>query len=194
VKNSFIQKIAILVTLSSVILNCSTTFALYTEVSFSHSYKKTTFSTDNFIESELLSGSISFYIWDHVALETSYTKGYALRKEKDFSNILRTITQDSRIYGLDLVLSLSERKATFQPYFKGGTAYITKKQTVTDDGQQAFEINPQPGLAPSYGFGLKIKFTDALALTTGFDIWQTPVDDGGKTNDSATRSGITWIF
>lgn len=175
-------------------LTSSTSSAIFTEVSLSHSYKKTTFSTDNLIESELLSGSISFYIWDHIALETSYTKGYALRKEKDSSNIIRTITQDSRVYGLDLVLSLSDRKSTFQPYIKGGTAYITKKQTVTDEGQPAFEINPDPGFAPSYGFGLKIKFSDALALTTGIDVWQTPVDDGSKTNDTATRSGISWIF
>jgi hypothetical protein len=168
--------------------------AIFTELSFSYGYKKTTFTTDNYMESELRTGSVSFYIWDHIALETSFTKGLAIRKEKDFTNPIRTITQDTTVYGLDLVLSLSDRKATFQPFIKGGTAYIIKKQVVTDENNPSFEINPKPGLAPSYGFGIKIKFTDTLALTTGIDAWLTPVDDGTKTNDIAARSGISWIF
>jgi hypothetical protein len=169
-------------------------YAFFTELSISHSYKKTTFTTDNFIESELLTGSASFYIWDHIAIESSYTKGMALRKEKDSTNPIRTINQDTTVYGLDLVLSLSDRKATFQPYLKGGAAYIIKKQVVTDEGNPSFEINPTPTFSPSYGIGFKLKFTDSLALTTGIDIWQTPLDDGSKTNDIATRSGISWIF
>jgi hypothetical protein len=168
--------------------------AFFTEISISHSYKKTTFSTDNNVESELLTGSVSFYIWDHIAIESSYTKGMAMRKEKESSTPLRTVSQDTTVYGLDLVLSLSDRKAVFQPYLKGGTAYIIKKQVVTDEGNPSFEINPNPGLAPSYGIGFKIKFTDTLALTTGIDVWQTPLDDGTKTNDIASRSGISWIF
>jgi hypothetical protein len=168
--------------------------AVFTELSFSYGYKKTTFTTDNYMESELKTGSISFFVWDHIALESSFTKGMAIRKEKDSTNPIRTITQDTTVYGLDLVLSLSDRKATFQPFIKGGTAYIVKKQVVADEGNPSFEINPTPGLAPSYGFGIKIKFTDSLALTTGIDAWLTPIDDGTKTNDIAARSGISWIF
>lgn len=147
------------------------------------------------MESELLTGSVSFFIWDHIAIESSYTKGMAMRKEKDStSNPTRTIVQNTAVYGADLVLTLGDRKATFQPFIKGGGAYIVKKQIVTDEGNPSFEINPTPGLAPSYGLGFKIKLTDTLSLTSGIDIWQSPLDDGSKTNDIATRSGISWIF
>lgn len=165
--------------------------AMYTEFGISQSYKKTSFSSDNFVESEMISGSISFYIWEQVALEFSYTKGLAVRKETEDNYPTKTITQYSSIYGTDLILGFADRQSTFQPFIKGGAAYIEKRQVSQDAGTAPFQTNPKPGFVPSYGVGLKIKLTQNFGLTTSLDVWK---DEAASTNDLASRTGITWMF
>lgn len=165
--------------------------ALYTEFGLSQSYKKTSFSEQNSVESELVSGSVSFYVWESIALEFSYTKGLAVRKEADSTLPLRTITQHSSVYGTDLILGFADRRATLQPFIKGGVAYIEKKQIVQDEGSPSYETTPTPGYVPSYGIGLKIKLTENFGLSTSLDVWR---DDSTATNDLASRTGITWMF
>jgi hypothetical protein len=165
--------------------------AVYTEFGLSQSYKKTSFSEQNYVESEMLSGSVSFFIWERVALEFSYTQGIAVRKEQETGQPIRTITQHSSVYGSDLILGFSDRRSTFQPFVKGGVAYIQKRQTTQDDGTPAFETTPSPGYVPSYGVGMKIKLTENFGLTTSLDIWK---DSSTSSNDMASRTGITWMF
>jgi len=165
--------------------------AIYTEFGISQSYKKTSFSTDNYVESEMLSGSVSFYIWEQVALEFSYTKGLAVRKETEVNYPIKTITQYSSVYGTDLILGFADRQSTFQPFIKGGAAYIEKRQVTQDAGNQPSQYNPKPGYVPSYGVGLKIKLTQNFGLSTSLDVWK---DDSMSTNDLASRTGITWMF
>lgn len=167
--------------------------AVFTELGLSYSYKKTSFSKTNYVESEMRSLSLSFYIWERVAIETSYSQGTALKKEEWNSTVL-TVTQDTKVYGADLILAFADRKATFQPFIKGGAAYIQKKQTISDGFSSPYEVNPKPGVAPSYGVGFKLKLTDTFSLTGGIDAWQTPLDDGSKNEDMASRVGISWIF
>lgn len=166
-------------------------FAVFTEFGISQSYKKTSFSEQNFVESEMISGSVSFYIWERVALEFSYTKGLAVRKEQETGQPSRTITQYSTVYGTDLILGFSDRRSTFQPFVKGGVAYIQKKQTTQDDGTPSFDTIPSPGYVPSYGVGMKIRLTENFGLTTSLDVWR---DSATATNDLASRTGITWMF
>lgn len=165
--------------------------AIYTEFGLSQSYKKTAFSETNFVESEMLSGSVSFYLWEKVALEVSYTQGLAVRKESESTSQTLTITQHSTVYGSDLILGFAERSATFQPYIKGGVAFIEKKQVYQDSGTPAYETTPEPGYVPSYGGGLKIKLTANFGINTGIDIWK---DDATNTNDISTRTGVTWML
>lgn len=165
--------------------------AIYTEFGLSQSYKKTSFSEENYVESEMVSGSVSFFIWERVALEFSYTQGLAVRKEQETSQPVRTITQHSTVYGSDLILGFSDRRSTFQPFIKGGVAYIQKRQTTQDDGTPAFETTPSPGYVPSYGVGMKIKLTENFGLTTSLDVWK---DSSTSSNDMASRTGITWMF
>jgi hypothetical protein len=165
--------------------------AVFTEFGLSQSYKKTSFSEQNFVESEMVSGSVSFYLWERIALEFSYTKGLAIRKEKDTGQPIRTITQHSTVYGSDLILGFSDRRSTFQPFIKGGAAYIEKKQITQDEGTPSFETTPSPGYVPSYGVGMKIKLTENFGLTTSLDVWK---DDATSTNDVAARTGITWML
>lgn len=173
------------------VLTSSLAHAIYTEFGVSQSYKKTSFSQMNYVESEMISGSVSFFIWERVALEFSYTQGIAVRKEQDTGQPTRTITQHSSVYGSDLILGFSDRRSTFQPFIKGGVAYIQKRQTTQDDGTPAFETTPSPGYVPSYGVGMKIKLTESFGLTTSLDIWR---DSSTASNDMASRTGITWMF
>jgi hypothetical protein len=185
-KTKFVNTI-ILVFLSS----GSPAQAIYTEFGISQSYKKTSFSEQSFVESEMVSGSVSFYFWERIALEFSYTKGLAVRKEQDVNQPVRTITQHSTVYGSDLILGFADRRSTFQPFVKGGAAYIKKKQVTQDEGNPSFETLPTPGYVPSYGIGMKIKLTENFGLSTSLDIWR---DDATSTNDVASRTGITWMF
>lgn len=165
--------------------------AIYTEFGVSQSYKKTSFSNNNYVESEMVSGSVSFYFWENIALELSYTKGLAVRKETEPNYPAKTITQHSSIYGSDLILGFADRQSTFQPFIKGGVAYIEKRQITQDAGTAAFQTNPKPGYVPSYGVGLKIKLTKNFGLSTSLDVWK---DDATSTNDLASRTGMTWMF
>lgn len=164
---------------------------IYTEFGLSQSYKKTAFSETNYVESEMLSGSVSFYLWERVALEVSYTQGLAIRQEEESTSQTLTITQYSTVYGSDLILGFAGRESTFQPYIKGGVAYIQKRQVAQDSGNPAYETTPTPGYVPSYGGGLKIKLTENFGLNAGIDVWK---DDATQTNDIATRTGLTWML
>lgn len=165
--------------------------AMYTEFGLSQSYKKTSFSEFTTAESEMLSGSVSFYLWENAALELSYTKGLVVQKEKDVVQPTRTVTQHSTVYGTDIVIAFAEKRSTFQPFIKGGAAYIEKKQVTQDEGTPSFETNLPARYVPSYGVGIKIKLTDAFGVSTSLDVWK---DDSTSTNDIASRTGITWMF
>lgn len=172
--------------------------AVYTELGLSHTYKKTSFNEDNFTESEFFTGSVSFYLWERVALETSYSKGRAIREEVDSSDPLgtvRRIHQDTTVLGLDLILAFADRKAVFQPFIKAGVAQIYKKQTVQDAGQPSYSIEPEdnPAIAPSKGIGFKLKLTESFVFTASLDSWTTPLD-GKDAEDIGTRLGIAWML
>lgn len=139
----------------------------------------------------MISGSMSFYFWENTALEFSYTKGLVVQKEEDPSQPLRTVTQHSTAYGSDLILSFAGRKATFQPFIKGGVAYIQKKQINQDQGTPSFETTLAPRYVPSYGIGMKIKLTENFGISTSLDIWK---DGSTASNDVASRTGVTWMF
>ena len=188
------NKIFVKLISASFVLLSINSHALYTELGLSYTYKKTTFDANNNIESQMTTGSLSFYLWEKVALETSYSEGLAVRREKDSINPIRTSTQSMKIYGADLILGFADRRAVFQPFIKGGAAYVIKKLTIQDDGQPAFSIDPKSAISPSYGVGLKFKLSDEFSLNVGADVWQTPLEDGTTTSDIATRAGLSFVF
>lgn len=177
----------------------STAQALYTEVSLSYSYKKVSFDALNTAESQGTTASLSFYIWDRVALEVAYTNSLYVKKESEVpapnSTQTRTVTQVSDIYETNLqYLLVADKKATFQPYIKGGAAYISKKQNVQIEGDFPFEVRPAPGWGPSAGIGMKIFMTDALSLRLSYDVVRTPIDGNTTADDATGRAGISWMF
>lgn len=166
------------------------------ELGTSYTYKKSAFDATNNTEQQATTGSISFYFWERIALELSYTNGLYVRKEKqpDFVGaFLRTTTQYSDIYGSDLIFILADRKAPFQPYLKGGGAYVNIKQVIQDDNNNPWEMK-YSGLSPSYGLGFKFFFTEALAIRTSYDVIETPVNNDVKVSEVSGRIGLSWML
>jgi opacity protein-like surface antigen len=173
----------------------SQAWALNTEIGINYNYKKSAFDAENNTEQQSATGSLSFYFWERVALELSYTNGLYVKKEKQpvVSSVMRTTTQYSDIYGGDLIFVLSDRKAAVQPYLKGGVAYVKIKQVVQDDGANPWEL-VYSGYSPSYGVGFKFFLTESFALRASYDGIQTPTNDGTKVNDYTGRVGVSWMF
>lgn len=169
--------------------------AMYTELGASYGRKVTTFDADNKFDAESLSGSISLYFLERLALELSYTDATGLRTEKASpSDPKRTTVQKSQVFGADLILVFADKKSLFQPYIKGGAAQINRKQQVKIDGQDTFDLDPEQATVPSYGLGLKIAITDSFGIKMSYDVWKTPIGGGMQTDDTSTRVGITWTL
>lgn len=169
--------------------------AQYTELGFSYGRDDKTFDANNKIDSESMTGSISFYFLERFALELSYTDATTIRKEKaSATDPQRNITQKATVMGADLVMMLADKKAFLQPFIKGGGAQISRKQEIDIEGFGKQTLEPESATVPSYGFGLKILLTDALNLKFSYNIWQTPIGGGAKTDDTALKAGISWIL
>jgi opacity protein-like surface antigen len=176
----------------------SQAFAVYSEIGANYSYKKSTYDSNNNIEQQSSTGSLSLYFWEQLGFEFSYTNGLYVKKEKKPGNdptyLKRTTTQYSDIYGIDVIYLFANKQAKFQPFIKGGTAYVKRKQVLQDEGQVAFTIEPSPGFAPSYGVGLKFYLTESLAVRAGYDIIRTPIDDSASVDDISGRLGLSWML
>lgn len=169
--------------------------AMYTELGASYGYKTQTYDANNDNKTESLTGSVSLYFWERVALELSYTDATAVVTSKAFtSDPKRTTTQRSQIMGADLIFILADKQALFQPYIKGGVAQIYRTQTIKIEGQDTYSNDPDKALAPSYGVGLKVSLTETFGLKFSYDAWKTPVGNNTQTDDSAFRAGVTWIL
>lgn len=168
-------------------------FALMTEVGASYSYSKKTFNAANYYQSDSKSVSVSLYFLEQYALEFSYADQFYESQESD-SNSTRTVQQSSKITGTDLIYVITDDHNTFQPYIKAGGAYIAKKKQVKYVNADVIDIPTKDGLAPSYGVGLKYKLTERFSVKVGYDIWQTPLDDGTTTDDSSFKVGLSWYL
>jgi opacity protein-like surface antigen len=177
----------------SFILFSTQSFAMMTELGLSYSYQKKNFNSTNYYQTETKTASLSLYLFEKIALELSYTDSFYENQEKD-ANTSRVLQQTSNISGADLIFILTDQQSLFQPYLKGGVAYIHKKAIIKYENADAFHVPTKDGVAPSYGLGLKYKLTESLSIKIGYDVWQTPMDDGTKTDDTAFKSGLSWYL
>jgi len=186
-----------LITLLFILIGSLSAQAMMTEIGVSYNYKKSSFDADNISEQQSSTGSLSLYFWENVALELSYTNGLFVKKEQqpDFAgSFLRTTTQYTDVYESDLIFVLGDKKAAFQPYLKGGAAYVKIRQVVQDTNAPAWELQ-YSGFSPSYGAGFKFFLTDAFAFRVSYDAIQTPADNSGtKVTDITGRVGVSWMF
>lgn len=180
------------------IASSGTANAMFYELGISYNYMKRSFSSLDDIEGEGTTASISFYAWEQVALELSYTNSIYVKREREYnlttSNAQRITTQYSDVYETNLIYVFADKKATLQPYIKGGAAYIKKKQVVKIDTTTSDPVEPKPGWAPAYGVGMKILLSDSFAIKMSYDTVQTPIDDNTTANDINGRVGLSWIF
>lgn len=189
------KKIISVIFVSIFIFLSTSASAFYSELGLSYGRKTTSFDENNSFDSESITGSISLYFLERMALELSYTDAKGLRQEKaSASDAQRTTTQKSQIMGADLILTFAERKALFQPYIKGGGAQISRYQQVKIEGQDTYTIEPEIATVPSYGAGLKIQMTETFGVKLSYDVWKTPIGGGLQTDDSSIRAGITWVL
>ena len=168
-------------------------YAMMTELGVNYSYQKKSFSATNFYQSDSKSATASVYFIEQLALEFSYTESFYESQEAD-SNSTRTVQQKSQVSGADLIYVLTDKTSTIQPYLKGGAAYITKKKQIRYLNSDVINIPTKDGIAPSYGAGVKFKFSERFGIKIGYDVWNTPLDDGTKTDDTAFKAGLTWTL
>ncbi len=164
-----------------------------TELGLSYNYQKKTFNASNFYQTESKSASLSVYLIEQLAIELSYTDSFYESQESD-TNSTRTVQQASKISGIDLVYIITDQRAAIQPYLKAGAAYIVKKKQIRYLNSDAIDIPTKDGVAPSYGIGIKLKLIDGLSMNFGYDVWNTPLDDGTKTDDTAFKAGLKWML
>lgn len=170
----------------------------YAELGFSYTYMKRYLDAVNVTETGGTTGSFSFYFWERIALELSYTQGIYTKKEREPSLILadsqRVTIQKSEVYETNFIFLLSGKDSRFQPYLKGGVAYIRKNQSIQIDGTQTYVVTPKPGFGPSAGVGLKLFLTQDLAIRLSADTIRTPVDETTFADDLTIRTGLSWML
>lgn len=179
--------LCILVTFSSAM-----SFAA-TELGLSYGYSKKTFNTTNFYQTDSKSASLSFYFWERIALELSYTDSFYESQESDTTST-RTVQQSSKISNGSIVYTLMGNKSPVQPYIKAGAAYIKKNQLVKYVNASAIEVPESAGWAPSYGAGLKVMLTERFSIKLSYDLWQTPLSDGSNSDDTSFKAGLSWYL
>ncbi|MFZ3230756.1 MAG: outer membrane beta-barrel protein [Pseudobdellovibrio sp.] len=167
--------------------------AVLFEFGLSYGFQKKTFNTANYYQSENKSASFSVSFIEKLALEISHTDGFYESQESD-SNSTRTVQQKTLMSDASLILILLDRQSYIQPYLKGGVAYIQKKQEVRYLNSSTITIPESNGWAPSYGAGLKFILSERFSIRLGYDVWQTPLSDGTKSDDSAFKAGMTWTI
>ncbi len=191
--NSVKLKLKFVFLISLTVFFSPTAYALMTELGLSYSFQKKTFNASNYYQSESKSASLSFYFLEKLALELSYTDGFYEGQESD-STSTRTIQQSTKMVDSSIIYMILDKKSIVQPYVKVGVANISKKQEIRYLNASVISIPESSGWAPSYGAGLKFVLSEKFSIRVGYDVWQTPLSDGTKSDDSAFKAGLTWFL
>lgn len=167
--------------------------ALTTEIGLSYGFQKKRYNSMNSYQTETKSASLSFYFFERMALELGYTDAFYEGEESD-STTSRIVQQSAKIADASLVWVILDKKSLIQPYLKAGAAYIEKDLKIKYPSAGTTNITPPSGWGPSYGAGLKILLSQRFSLRFSYDVWQTPMGDGSKSDDSALKAGLSWIL
>lgn len=189
--------------LLAIVLLSSQVQAGYFELGFSGNYRKLYLPTETRIESfdstVSYTASLAYYFAEMAALELNYTKGQSERFVPSATADSRT-TYDFTLAGMDLILTLADRKSNFIPYIKGGLAYFAEKKVTYEfvnnsTGQRTTETVPlDPTFVPSAGFGVKMRLTEAMAFRLGMEAWTSDSINKDPRWDWAGRAGVSWFF
>jgi hypothetical protein len=166
------------------------------EIGVSGSYRRSNLDEVNFTETTSITGSYSWYFMEMSALEFSYTQGLSkVNTALQGGSINQKTQTEFTLIGVDFVLSLGGRQSSFRPYLKLGGVHVSRKILVSSDLFSPETIEPEDGIAPSAGIGVKLVLDKQLAIKLGVDAWTTPIgQDTPVEYDYAGRAGISWIF
>lgn len=176
------------------LLFSTSAWALNYELGMSYARKKNSFDKDNYFETESITGSLSLYFSEILALELSYTEAKANRYEKPPGGSFLQTYQKTEILGADLIFVMGPRKAFMQPYVKGGAAQLKRRQVSYDVTNSPNGLDIETAIVPSYGAGIKFTVTESLSLRISYDVWRTPVGGGVITDDNQLRAGLSWML
>lgn len=168
------------------------------EVSYAYSQSESKFDEDNFSQSLSHTASIAWYFLQMSALELSYTRGEGQisgRAEGDPEPLLyRT---ELEMYGADLVVTFAQKDWAFQPYLKGGAAWVDKKifrKSTSVSAEQVINMTDKDDAVPSMGVGFRIKLTQTIRLKASYDRWRSGKSGDDEQWDSAVRAGASVFF
>ena len=97
------------------------------ELSYQFARTDSKFDDDNFSRSLSHTGSFAWYFMQMSALELSYTRGEGQISSVDSGGNTIRFRTDLKMYGADIVFTLAGKDWAFQPYVKGGAAWVDKK-------------------------------------------------------------------
>lgn len=172
----------------------------FVEVGASGSYKKSNIGTNSFDESQSITGSFSYYFDESSALELSYTDGINRRIVGEGQQNGQLTNMYYKMLGLDLVMTIGAREATFRPYFKVGGVYIMDKRITTQYWSAGNYFTPSTvqdpsALVPSAGLGFKVSLGQGWSLKVGVEAWSSrSVTESPISIDYSGRLGLSFMF
>ena len=186
-----------------VLLTTSLAQAGFFELGVSTNYRRINLPRDGsdsaFDESYAFTASGSYYFAEMAALQLSLTKGQSERFVPSANATSVRTTHNYSIAGLDLILTFAKRNEPFVPYIKFGVAYFLDKYIdyEFDDGTNPIStdrVRLDSNFVPSFGFGLRVRLTQAMALRLGLEAWTSDSLGSDPKFDIAGKAGISWLF
>lgn len=167
-------------------------------MSYTYNQRDSFINDDNFNKSRSHTTSFAWYFMEMSAIELSYTNGDAEISGKAESDLSATkFIVKMEMYEVNLIFTLFGKESIFQPYVKGGAAWVDKR-IFRDDALGLTKISPDRNKkdpVPSFGVGARIVLTNHIRLRGSYDRWRSGKDNtGNETWDSALRVGVSYIF
>ena len=163
------------------------------EVGLSGSYRRSNLDQENFTDTKSITGSMTYYFYALSAVELSYTKGLTTVQTDPSLVTGQTAKTEFELIGIDLILSLGEKESLVKPYFKLGAVHVQSK-IIIQNSFATDTIEPESGVAPSAGVGVKLALSKQLSVKLGLDCWTSPLSQKPVEFNYAARSGISWLF
>ena len=169
------------------------------ELSYSFARTDSKFDDANFSRSLSHTASLAWYFLEMSALEVSYTQGEGQISSLNSAGQTIKFRTDLKMYGADIVFTLAAKDWAFQPYVKGGAAWVDKKifrkETSVSPEEQLVTETDRDDAVPSMGVGFRFRLTKTLRLKASYDRWRSGKNaDGEEQWDDAIRSGISLFF
>jgi hypothetical protein len=189
----------ILLALALALVTVESAAAGVMEVSYTFNRTDSKIDEDNFSRSLSHTASFAWYFLSMSAIELSYTRGEGQvsgRAAGDASPLkFRT---DLKVYGADLVITFAGRESMFQPFIKGGGAWVDKRifrlNTSVSSEEVLLSETDRNTAVPSFGAGFRLRLTEAFGLRASYDRWRSGVTGNTDIWDSAVRAGVSFMF